>query len=289
MKEKAKEFALDLLYTVAGAAILAVGVSCFVGPAQIAPGGVSGLSILVNFLTGLPVGAVNLAFNIPLILLAWKFLGRRFTLRTLVTVLIQSVLMDVITLWIPVYTGERIMAALFGGVASGVGLALVFMRGSTTGGTDIVSRLLQLRYRHLSIGRLLFLVDVVVLLLSVAVFRNIEAGLYGMIAIFASGKVLDNILYGLDTGKVLLVVSGKNQEIAARIMETLKRGVTFLHGSGAWSGTERQVLLCAVRAQQCYRVEEIVRGVDKEAFVIVLEATEIAGEGFRPITEDKVS
>lgn len=289
MKEKAKEFVLDLLYTVAGAAILAVGVSCFVGPAQIAPGGVSGLSILVNFLTGLPVGAVNLAFNIPLILLAWKFLGRRFTLRTLVTVLIQSVLMDVITLWIPVYTGERIMAALFGGVASGVGLALVFMRGSTTGGTDIVSRLLQLRYRHLSIGRLLFLVDVVVLLLSVAVFRNIEAGLYGMIAIFASGKVLDNILYGLDTGKVLLVVSGKNQEIAARIMETLKRGVTFLHGSGAWSGTERQVLLCAVRAQQCYRVEEIVRGVDKEAFVIVLEATEIAGEGFRPITEDKVS
>lgn len=289
MKEKAKEFALDLLYTVAGAAILAVGVSCFVGPAQIAPGGVSGLSILVNFLTDLPVGAVNLAFNIPLILLAWKFLGRRFTLRTLVTVLIQSVLMDVITLWIPVYTGERIMAALFGGVASGVGLALVFMRGSTTGGTDIVSRLLQLRYRHLSIGRLLFSVDVVVLLLSVAVFRNIEAGLYGMIAIFASGKVLDNILYGLDTGKVLLVVSGKNQEIAARIMETLKRGVTFLHGSGAWSGAERQVLLCAVRAQQCYRVEEIVRGVDKEAFVIVLEATEIAGEGFRPITEDKVS
>ncbi len=232
---------------------------------------------------------MNLAFNIPLILLAWKFLGRRFTLRTLVTVLIQSVLMDVITLWIPVYTGERIMAALFGGVASGVGLALVFMRGSTTGGTDIVSRLLQLRYRHLSIGRLLFSVDVVVLLLSVAVFRNIEAGLYGMIAIFASGKVLDNILYGLDTGKVLLVVSGKNQEIAARIMETLKRGVTFLHGSGAWSGAERQVLLCAVRAQQCYRVEEIVRGVDKEAFVIVLEATEIAGEGFRPITEDKVS
>ena len=289
MKEKAKEFVLDLLYTVAGAAILAVGVSCFVGPAQIAPGGVSGLSILVNFLTDLPVGAVNLAFNIPLILLAWKFLGRRFTLRTLVTVLIQSVLMDVITLWIPVYTGERIMAALFGGVASGVGLALVFMRGSTTGGTDIVSRLLQLRYRHLSIGRLLFSVDVVVLLLSVAVFRNIEAGLYGMIAIFASGKVLDNILYGLDTGKVLLVVSGKNQEIAARIRETLKRGVTFLHGSGAWSGAERQVLLCAVRAQQCYRVEEIVRGVDKEAFVIVLEATEIAGEGFRPITEDKVS
>lgn len=287
MKEKSKNLALDLLHAVAGAAILAVGISCFVEPARFAPGGVSGLSILVNFLTGLPVGLVNLAINIPLLLLAWRFLGKRFTLHTMATVLIQSALIDLVPLWLPAYTGERIMAALFGGVASGVGLALVFMRGATTGGTDIVSRLLQLRFRHLSIGRLLFSVDVMVLLLSVVVFRDIEAGLYGMIAIFVSGRVLDNILYGLDTGKVLLIISEKNREIADRIMETLSRGVTFLHGSGAWSGAEKQVLLCAVRRQQCYRVEEIIRGVDKEAFVIVMEANEIVGEGFRPITEDK--
>ena len=288
MKEKGKEFVLDVLYEAAGGFILAVGVSCFMTPAQMAPGGVSGLAILVNFLTGLPVGTVNLAFNIPLLLLAWRFLGRRFTVKTLRSVFIQSVMIDLATLWLPAYTGERVMAALFGGLASGVGLALVFMRGSTTGGTDIVSRLIQLRYRHLSIGRLLFSVDVVVLLLSVVVFRNIEAGLYGMIAIYTSGKVVDNILYGLDTGKVLLVVSEKNRQIADQVMETLNRGVTFLKAEGGWSGEDKKVLLCAVRAAQCYRVEDIVRGVDPEAFVIVMEANEIAGEGFRPITEDKV-
>ena len=129
MLKKGKEFILDVLYDMAGGLIMAVGLSCFVGPAQIAPGGVSGLAILVNFLTGLPVGTVNLAFNIPLLLLAWRFLGRVFTLKTLRSVFIQSVMIDLASLWLPAYTGDRIMAALFGGIASGVGLALVFMRG----------------------------------------------------------------------------------------------------------------------------------------------------------------
>ncbi len=289
MKEKAKRFAVDVLYDTVGGLIFAVGIACFVSPAQIAPGGVSGLSILVNYLTDLPVGTVNLAFNIPLLLLAWFFLGRSFTLRTLRSVFIQSVMIDLVSLWLPQYTGERIMAALFGGVAVGAGLSLVFMRGSTTGGTDIVSRLIQRKYRHISIGKLLFFVDVGVLALSVAVFRNIETGLYGMITIYTSAKVLDGILYGLNTGKVLLVISGKHREIAARVMEQLERGVTFLQGSGAWSGEEKQILLCAVRTNQCFRVEEIIRGLDPDAFLIILEANEIAGEGFRPITSEKVT
>ena len=288
MLKKGKEFILDVLYDMAGGLIMAVGLSCFVGPAQIAPGGVSGLAILVNFLTGLPVGTVNLAFNIPLLLLAWRFLGRVFTLKTLRSVFIQSVMIDLASLWLPAYTGDRIMAALFGGIASGVGLALVFMRGSTTGGTDIVSRLIQLRYRHLSMGKLLFLVDVVVLLLSVVVFRNIEAGLYGMLSVYTAGKVLDNVLYGLDTGKVLLVISERNGEIAQGIMEAMNRGVTFLHGAGAWSGEKKQVLLCAVRAQQCYQVEEIIRGVDPDAFMIVTSATEIFGEGYKSYFSEKI-
>ena len=289
MKEKAKGFVMDVLCDALGGIIFAVGIACFVGPAQIAPGGVSGLSILVNYLTGLPVGTVNLGFNIPLLLLAWCFLGRVFTLRTLRSVFIQSVMIDLVSLWLPAYTGERIMAALFGGVAVGAGLALVFMRGSTTGGTDIVSRLIQRKYRHFSIGKLLFFVDVVVLALSEAVFPHIETGLYGMISIYTSAKVLDGILYGLDTGKVLLVISERHREIADRVMEQLERGVTFLQGAGAWSGEEKQILLCAVRANQCFRVEEIVRSLDPDAFVIILEANEIAGEGFRPITSEKVT
>ena len=244
--------------------MFAIGLGCFVGPAQIAPGGVSGLSIIINYLTGLPVGSLNMGINIPLLLLAWRFLGRRFTLKTLRSVFIQSVMIDLVGRWLPVYAGDRIMSALFGGVAIGVGLAPVFMRGSTTGGTDIVSRLIQLRFRHVSIGKLLFMVDTAVLLLSVAVFRNIETGLYGMITIYTSNRILDGILYGLDTGKVVLVISEKNQQIAQQVMDRLERGATFLQAEGAWSGQEKKVLLCVVRAVQCYRVEEIVRGVDKE-------------------------
>ncbi|MCI9195484.1 MAG: YitT family protein [Angelakisella sp.] len=289
MKQKAREFLLDVLYDGAGGAVFAIGLGCFVGPAQIAPGGVSGLSIIINYLTGLPVGSLNMGINIPLLLLAWRFLGRRFTLKTLRSVFIQSVMIDLVGLWLPVYAGDRIMSALFGGVAIGVGLAPVFMRGSTTGGTDIVSRLIQLRFRHVSIGKLLFMVDTAVLLLSVAVFRNIETGLYGMITIYTSNRILDGILYGLDTGKVVLVISEKNQQIAQQVMDRLERGATFLQAEGAWSGQEKKVLLCVVRAVQCYRVEEIVRAADPDAFLVVMEANQIAGEGFRPITSDKVT
>lgn len=289
MNQKAREFFLDILYDAAGGAVFAIGLGCFVGPAQIAPGGVSGLSIIVNHLTGLPVGSLNMGINIPLLLLAWRFLGRRFTLKTLRSVFIQSVMIDLFGIWLPVYAGERIMSALFGGVAVGVGLAPVFMRGSTTGGTDIVSRLIQLRFRHISIGKLLFVVDTMVLLLSVAVFRNIETGLYGMITIYTSNRVLDGILYGLDTGKVLLVISEKNPKIARQVMERLERGVTFLQGEGGWSGQQKKILLCAVRAAQSYKVEEIVRSIDPDAFLIVMEANQIAGEGFRPITSEKIT
>ena len=289
MKQKAREFLLDVLYDGAGGAVFAIGLGCFVGPAQIAPGGVSGLSIIINYLTGLPVGSLNMGINIPLLLLAWRFLGRRFTLKTLRSVFIQSVMIDLVGLWLPVYAGDRIMSALFGGVAIGVGLAPVFMRGSTTGGTDIVSRLIQLRFRHVSIGKLLFMVDTAVLLLSVAVFRNIETGLYGMITIYTSNRILDGILYGLDTAKVVLVISEKNQQIAQQVMDRLERGATFLQAEGAWSGQEKKVLLCVVRAVQCYRVEEIVRAADPDAFLVVMEANQIAGEGFRPITSDKVT
>ena len=289
MKQKAREFLLDVLYDGAGGAVFAIGLGCFVGPAQIAPGGVSGLSIIINYLTGLPVGSLNMGINIPLLLLAWRFLGRRFTLKTLRSVFLQSLMIDLVALWLPEYTGDRIMAALFGGVAIGIGLAPVFMRGSTTGGTDIVSRLIQLRFRHVSIGKLLFMVDTAVLLLSVAVFRNIETGLYGMITIYTSNRILDGILYGLDTGKVVLVISEKNQQIAQQVMDRLERGATFLQAEGAWSGQEKKVLLCVVRAVQCYRVEEIVRAADPDAFLVVMEANQIAGEGFRPITSDKVT
>lgn len=288
-KFSSRRLFFDIIFDIASALFFAVGLSCFSAPNEIAPGGASGIAVLVQYLFGMPLGTATLLINIPLLLLAWRFLGRTFTLKTLKTLAIQTLALNYIAPHFPVYRGEYIIAGLFGGVFIGISLALVFMRGSTTGGGDIISRLMQLRYRHVPIGRMMMVFDVVVLVASMLVFQNIEAGLYGLISIYTTSKVVDGMLYGLDNGKVLLVISPRQQEIAAEILEKLGRGVTFLGGVGAYSGQQKQVLMCAVRSFEYHSVEEIVRENDPDAFMLTLEAAEIQGEGFRPITQEKVT
>lgn len=281
-----RELMADLGYDFIGALAYSVGIHCFTAPNQIAPGGVSGLAIIINYyFPFLPIGTLSLCMNLPLIFLALRFLGRKFTLSTLKTLLVVTVVLDVLFLGVPVYTGNPLLASLFGGVSLGAGLGIIFMRGSTTGGSDILMRLLQLKFPHLSMGKLMMLLDLVVLLLSVVAFQNIESGLYGLIAIYASSHFIDAILYGMDKGQLAYIFSLKNEEIARRIMEELGRGVTFLQATGAYSGEERQVSLCAVRQVEFYKVKRIIHEVDPEAFLIVSEVGEILGEGFRPINK----
>ena len=284
---KFKKIGLDVLGDIAGSLVFAVGLHCFTVPNHIAPGGVSGLSTLANYLWNAPIGLVSFLINVPLLLLALKFLGRSFTLRTLRTVAIMSIVMDVVIVPVPVYTGNTILAALFGGVCMGAGLAIVFMRGSTTGGSDIVSRLLQLKYPYLPIGRLILFIDLAVLLLAALTYRNIETLLYGMIAIFTSTRIIDSLLYGLDSGRLLIIMSEQPQQIADEIIARVGRGVTFLNGEGAYSGISRKVILCAVRNQQYFRIKRIVNEIDPEAFLVVTEANEILGYGFNPLTKTK--
>ena len=289
LKLNYKKLSVDILYDIVSGIAFAIGLTTFSSPNQIAPGGVSGIAVLIQHLFDLPLGTIMMAMNIPLLLLAWRFLGRSFTLNTLKTVAIHTMILNLGDRWLPPYRGEFIIAALFGGILIGVSLALVFMRNSTTGGGDIISRLVQLRYRHVSIGKMMLFFDVLVLAASMVVFKNIESGLYGLISIYTTSKVVDGILYGLYTGKVLLIISPKEQEIASDIMSVLDRGVTFLSGTGAYSGKGKQVLMCAVRVQEYHAVEEIVKKHDPDAFVLTLGAGEIQGEGFRPITQEKVT
>ncbi|MDL2233633.1 YitT family protein [Ruminococcaceae bacterium OttesenSCG-928-L11] len=275
------ELTLDVLYDIVGTSIFAVGISCFSSPNNIAPGGVSGMAILVEYLIGLPVSMVSLFFNIPLLLLAWRFLGRRFTLRTLRTVAIMTGTMWLSEQFLVPYHGEMILASLFGGVLEGLGLAIVFLRGSTTGGTDVASRLIQLKFPHISIGRLMLAVDGSVLLLSALVYRNVENALYGLITIFTMTRLLDSVLYGMDTGKVLLVMSEHHDAIVAAIWEKLDRGCTLLHAQGAYTKQDRPVLLCAVRKNQYHALKQLVYAIDPGAFVLSLEAGEVIGEGFK--------
>lgn len=179
-----------------------------------------------------------------------------------------------------------LLAALYGGVLSGIGLGLIFLRGSTTGGTDIASRLLKIKWPYIPMGRMMMLVDAVIIVASIIAFKSVDSGLYAMIQLFVSSKVIDMILYGSDTGKMILVVSDKNAEIATAIMSDLDRGVTMLKGRGFYTGAERDVLLCAVRRQQTPTVRSIVRKADPTAFIIMCEAGDVIGEGFKPITKD---
>ncbi len=270
----------------AGAFLFSTGVHSFTSAHNIAPGGATGISIIINHLTGLPIGVLLFAINVPLLLLGWRFLGHKFTVRTLVSVAILTLFMDYISVLLPVYTGDTLLAALFGGVMMGAGLALVFMGGSTTGGTDIVSRLVQTKYPHLQMGRLVFLMDLVVILLATVVFGSIDSALYAIIAMFTSGVVIDAMLYGLDTGKLVMVFTCKSDELAKRIISDLHRGVTILSGKGGYSGAQRDMILCAVRNSQYFKLKRLANELDPRAFVIVTGASEIRGEGFKPIVDE---
>ncbi len=282
-KNEVKKLLGDIPFDAAGCFIFSIGLFCFTAANEIAPGGVSGLATIANHLFGIPIGTVSFLLNVPLLLLALRFLGRRFTVRTLKTVAILTLMLDVVMPMIPVYHGDPILAALFGGVFMGAGLGIVFMRGSTTGGADIASMLIQRSFPHLSIGRVILAVDFVVLLLATITYRNIETLLYGLIAIFTQTKMIDSVLYGIDSGRLAIVVTNREQEIADVIINQLGRGVTFLDGVGAYRGEKRRVLLCAVRTQQFARLKKIVYGIDPTAFVIATEAGEILGDGFKPM------
>ncbi|RPF48322.1 uncharacterized membrane-anchored protein YitT (DUF2179 family) [Hydrogenoanaerobacterium saccharovorans] len=281
--EQAKVWLTDILFDIAGSTLYAVGVHMFTAPNHIAPGGVTGIATMINYLLGAPIGTVSLLINIPLLFLSFKLLGKAMTVKTLKSVFIMSLILNVMNFILPVYTKNPLLAALFGGVGIGAGLAIIFMRGGTTGGTDIAARLLQLKFPYIPMGRAMLLVDCVVLITSSFVYRQLESALYGLIAIFTCTRVLDSLLYGVDVGKMVLVISEKSQEISKAIINDLDRGATLLAGKGAYSGNDKYVVLSAVRKNQFHKLKNLVYDIDPRAFIIVAEAGEIMGEGFKPI------
>ena len=284
MSNKAlREGVLDITFDIIGSLLFAIGVQVFSSPNNIAPGGVTGLSVVLNYLTGVSIGLYVFVLNIPLLILALVFLGKRFTLKTLKTVLIMSVLLDLSTYFIMPYYGDPILASLYAGVLQGAGLAIIFVRGGTTGGSDIAAKLLQLKSPGFSVGRLMLIVDAFVLATAAIVYQNIENALYGLIAIFACTRIIDGVLYGLDTGKVLMVFSKEHERITKTVLQDLGRGCTRLKAEGSYTGEDRPVLLCAVRKGEFTRLKQLVRSIDETAFVVALDASEIKGEGFRAI------
>ena len=285
---RSKTLVLDGLFFVAGALIDAVAVNVFTAPNHIAPGGITGIGTMLNYLFQTPIGMVNMIINIPIIIWAIIEIGYKLVAKSIAAIIVFSVAIDTLALVLPAYDGNPFLAASFGGVLEGIGLALVFMRGSTTGGTDMIARLLGKHFRHLSMGKLMLAVDLIVIAASALVYQKLESALYAIIAIFVSTRIIDTILYGTDSGngKLYFIISKKSDEIRRRILEDIDRGVTIIPIQGGYSGQDGEMLLCAVRRYEVAKINDIIHTADRDAFVIVGEAGEITGEGFRSASSD---
>ena len=272
IRGRVKELWLDFLYDIAGGFLQAVALHCFIA---------TGLAILLNRFTSLPIGILTFAVNVPLLIAAWIYLGKGRTIKTLKTVAVLTVILDfIITPYVPVYTGDKMVSCIFGGVLMGASLAVVFMRGSTTGGGDIAAKLLQKYRPHMQTGTAVMLTDMVIIGASMVVYGNIESGLYGLINMVVSTYVIDIMLYGMNKSTMVTVMSPKVQEIGDQLMEHLGRGCTFFKSRGGYAKVEGETLICVVDRKQFYKAKKIIYGIDEDAFVIVSEAKEVYGEGF---------
>ena len=282
-----KETGTDLIYDIAGSILYAAGIYTFAGDAGFAPGGISGLALLLNYLTGLPVGTMTLLFNIPLILISYRTVGKKLLVKSAKTMAISSVFLDVVFPFTPMYSGSRIMASVCSGIFLGTGMALFYIRGSSSGGIDFLTLTIKKKRPHLSIGVITLLIDLVVILLGWPVFGNVDAVLYGAAATGVSTIVIDKILYGSGAGTLAVIITEKGAQAALRIGETVKRGSTVFRARGGYTGTDREVLLCACSKAEAYLVRRAVLEVDERAFLMFTETSEVLGEGFVQPDTDK--
>lgn len=269
-----------ILSTMAGSAIFALGFSLFLLPNDISSGGVSGFSLVLVELLGFgTVGGITILINLPLFILGGLKIGKRFFWGSLLGMILSSLLIDLFSL-IPVPSHEPLLGCLYGGVLTGAGLGMVFMAGTSTGGSDILIRLLKLRYRNVPIGRISICIDAVVVVLTGLVFQDLSKALYTGVAAYIVGKVIDAVVYNFDYSKVVLIISSHYEEIAQSIGKELDRGATFLDGEGSYSHAPTKVVLAAIKKQQLAELKELVMNIDPNAFLIVQEAHQVLGDGF---------
>ncbi|MGI6255014.1 MAG: YitT family protein [Acutalibacter sp.] len=283
-----KTWILDLLFMVLGSMVYAVEVNVFTAPNNIAAGGVTGVATMLNYVFNTPIGLVSFLINAPIVVWAVMEIGWKLVAKTLVAIFLTSFMIDLFSHFLPVYQGDPILVALCAGALEGVGLSLIFIRGATTGGTDLVARLLGRRLPHLSMGKLMLAVDGVIVAISAFVYGSIENAIYACIVIFVSTRLIDAILYGTDTGtgKLFLVMSPKVRAMGDRVIQELERTVTYLDSQGGYTGEPGETMLCVVRRFEVYHLQRIIREEDRNAFVIVGEAAQVTGEGFRSMHPD---
>ncbi|MFA5970850.1 MAG: YitT family protein [Lentimicrobiaceae bacterium] len=291
-----KKWFISYTLIVIGSIILAAGFVFFISPYKIVPGGVYGIAIVIHYLTegmlswapsGFPIGLMGLILNIPLTIIGIRVLGPRFGVKTVVGFVLTSVFMDTITYLFgeaPLVAGDALLSSIFGGVMVGLGLGLIFKSKATSGGSDIIAMMLA-KYTKLPLGQLMIYVDSAIVLIGLVVFEDWKIPLYSWIVIYITGKTIDIVLQGMSVDKTLFIVSDKFVEIRERIINDLHRGGTYIPGKGMYNGSDKTIIFTVVNRREMALLQEFIHEIDPKAFLTVLEANEILGEGFRSLKE----
>ncbi len=286
MKKLSNTFKNYSLITV-GCILFAAGVSLFLEPSQLASGGVSGIAIILNsFIDFIPVGMWVIIFNVPIMIAGVIKLGAKILVPTFFALVVSSGAMTLFEIFCPPLTTNPMLACVGGAVLVASGIGLVFRGGATTAGTDIIVKLLRLKFRHISTGAIFLFTDGLVCLASGIVFKDFDNALYAAIAVFIQMFVLNMVLYGSDEARMVYIISERDEIIAKRLLKEIDAGATYLNGNGAYTGKDRKVLMCALKMRAVPQAREIIRQEDSDAFVIVTKATNVFGEGFKSHVED---
>ena len=273
-----KTFLVDIVYDILGSILYGIGMVTFASASNFAPGGVSGISILLNFITKgvLPIGLAPVLINIPIILLTYKTLGRRFFMRSVKTILISWPITDYLVPLVPKYAGDPMLAAIF---------VFIYMRDSSTGGSDFVIMAIRKKHPHLTIGNISMAVDGIIIVLGAFVYKNINATLYGFIMTIIYSIIIDKLMYGFNSSKLVVVISEKGNDIAKAVGDEIERGVTIANGVGAYTGNAKKILMCACSKAEVFKIKRIAYKADSKAFVIVSSVDTAYGEGFKEIDD----
>ena len=276
-----KKTLLDCGVLLLGIPCMAAGMAIFTIPNNLAPGGISGLATALAQLIPLSVGVLSLLINIPVLLIAWRMFGWKNLMLTILATVLFSACLDLFTFLLPAYTDNSLLACVFGGVMLGAGMGILFTRGLTTGGTDLICMILRRPFPHLQAGTLLFVIDALVILFAVLIFRDIEVALYSSVAIFFQSKVVDAIMQGVNYAKVILIISDNCEKIRAVLVDENGRGATLFTAKGGYSHTDKNMLMTVAHRSDVPKILKTAKKIDPDSFIIVHDATEVHGEGFR--------
>lgn len=281
-KNKFKKIFNDYIIITVGAIVFALGIAMFTSPNNIAPGGASGIGTMVHYLFKIPIGITVIIINIPLFIMSFKRFGKLFFWKSLYATLLSSILIDTFPYILEEhYIYSPLLASIFGGVCVGIGVGIIFLRGGTTGGADILAKLIKQKHPHISIGTLVFILDAIVVLSTIFVYRSIEALLYSAILFFVTSRAIDSILFGAIRSKMLLIITDHAKEISKRIIEEVEHGVTLIPAFGGYTESEKTILLSVARPNEVTEITAIVKEIDRSAFTVITDANEVLGYGFQ--------